>query len=50
MNDKNFEDRERMLGKVLSLFYETLYLWTTVLLSTLLVSYSDFFVDFSLSI
>jgi hypothetical protein len=29
MNDRNFEDRERTMGKILSLFVEILYLWTT---------------------
>jgi high-affinity Fe2+/Pb2+ permease len=28
MNDRKFEDRERTLGEILYLFYETLYLWT----------------------
>jgi hypothetical protein len=27
MNDINFEDRERYTGDIISLFFETLYLW-----------------------
>jgi hypothetical protein len=41
MNDRNFEDREKT-GKILSLFYETLYLWTAAYVSPLSLSYSDF--------
>jgi hypothetical protein len=31
MNDKSFEDRERILEEIQSLFFRTLYLWTDVL-------------------
>jgi hypothetical protein len=48
MNDRNFEDREDA-GEILSLFYETLYLWTAALVSPLLITYSDFLVCFGLS-
>jgi hypothetical protein len=39
---------ERSLGKILSLFYETLYLWTAAFVSPLLLSFSNFFVRFAL--
>jgi hypothetical protein len=32
-NDRCFEDKERMLGTILSLFYDTLYLWTVAYVS-----------------
>jgi hypothetical protein len=32
-NDKNFENRERPLGDILSLFYEPLYLWMAAFIS-----------------
>lgn len=37
------------LGEILSLFYETLYLWTEAYVSPLLISYSDVLVCFVLS-
>jgi hypothetical protein len=49
MNDRNFEDRERMLGEILSLFYETLYLWMMMYVSPLSINYSDFLIRFALS-
>jgi len=42
MNDKSFEDRERSLEKLKSLFFfYTLYLWTTTFVSPLVISYYD---------
>jgi hypothetical protein len=41
-NDRNFKDRERSLEEILSLFYDTLYLWTVAFVSPLSLSYSDF--------
>ena len=35
MNDRNFEDRGRSLGEIISLFFETLYLWTAAYVSPL---------------
>jgi hypothetical protein len=32
MNYRTFEDRERSLGELLSLFFDTLYLWTAAFL------------------
>lgn len=46
MNDKNFEDRERTLEEILSLFFETLYLWTPSFVFSLSLSYSDFSCSF----
>ena len=45
---KSFEDRERMQGEILSLFYEMLYLWTVAFASPMLISYSNFIVCFAL--
>jgi hypothetical protein len=42
-NDRNFEDKERMPGKIISMFFETFYLWTAAYVSSLLINYSDFF-------
>jgi hypothetical protein len=39
-NDRCFEERERTLVKILSLYYDTLYLWTAVHVSTLSISFS----------
>jgi hypothetical protein len=47
--DRNFEDIERTLGEILSLFYKKLNLWTIVFVSPLLIIYSDFLVHFALS-
>jgi hypothetical protein len=47
MNDRNFEDRERSLEEILSLFFETLYLWTAAFVSPLSLSFSDFLVRFA---
>jgi hypothetical protein len=41
MNDKNFEDNERTEEKILSLFFETLYLWMVAYVSPLSFSYND---------
>jgi hypothetical protein len=49
MNGRKLEEKERMLKEILSLFYETLYLWTTAYMSPLSLSYSEFFVRFTLS-
>jgi hypothetical protein len=49
MNDRNFEDSERSMGDIISLFFETLYLWTAAYVSPLLISYSDFLLRFTLS-
>jgi hypothetical protein len=47
MNDRSYEDKEKTLGEILSLFYETLYLWTVAYVSPLSISVSDFLVRFS---
>jgi hypothetical protein len=47
MNDIYFEDRERSLGEILSLFYETLYLWMAAYVSSLSISYSAFLIHFA---
>jgi hypothetical protein len=44
---KNFEDRERTLEEITSLFFKTLYHWTSAYVSHLSISYSDFFILFT---
>jgi hypothetical protein len=44
-----FEDRERTMAEIISLFFETLYLWTAAFVSPLSISFSDFLVRFALS-
>jgi hypothetical protein len=46
-NNKSFEDRERTLEKIASLFFKTLYLSTSPYVSSLSISYSDFLVLFA---
>jgi hypothetical protein len=48
-NDRSFEDRERTLEEIKSLFSKTLYFWTVVYVSPLTISYSDFIVLFASS-
>jgi len=47
MNDKSFKDGEEMLKEIKSLFFNTLYVWTTALVSPLVINYHDFFVLFA---
>jgi hypothetical protein len=47
MNDRSFENRKRTLEELKSLFFSTLYFWTTIFVSPLLISYHDFSVLFS---
>jgi hypothetical protein len=49
MNDRSFEDCERSLEEIKSLFFNTLYLWTTAFVSHLMIviSYHDFLVLFA---
>ena len=42
-----FEDRARTLEELQSLFFSTLYLWTTALIYLLVISYHDFLVLFA---
>jgi hypothetical protein len=46
MNYKSFEDQERILEEIKSLFFQTLYLWTAAYISPLSISHSDFLVLF----
>jgi hypothetical protein len=41
-NDRCFEDRERTLEKIKSLFFNTLHLWTAAYVSHLVISFHDF--------
>jgi purine-cytosine permease-like protein len=42
MNDRSFKDREKTLEKIKTLFFNTLYLWTAVFVSSLVTSYHNF--------
>jgi hypothetical protein len=44
MHDKSFEDGERTLKELKSLFLHTLYLWTTTFVSPLVIRYHGFLV------
>jgi hypothetical protein len=46
MNDRSFEDRERSLEEIKSLFFNTLYLWTAAFVYPLMISYHDFLILF----
>jgi hypothetical protein len=41
-NDRSFDDRERTLEEIKSLFFNTKYLWTAAFISPLGISYHDF--------
>jgi hypothetical protein len=43
-DDRSFEDCERALEEIKSLFFKTLYLWTTAFV---VISYHDFLVLFA---
>jgi hypothetical protein len=47
MNDRSFEDRERTLEEIKSLFFNTLYLWTTSFVFALVSSFHKFLVLFA---
>jgi hypothetical protein len=47
MNNRSFEDRKRTLEKIKSLFFNILYLWTTVYVFPLVISYHDFLFFFA---
>jgi len=44
MNDRNFENHERTLEEIKSVFFKILYLWTIAYVSPLTISYNDFLV------
>jgi hypothetical protein len=46
MNYRSFEDCERTLEEIKSLFFNTLYIWIAVFVSSLVISYHDFLVLF----
>lgn len=46
MNDSCFEDRERTLEELKSLFFNTLYFWTAAYVFPLVISYHDILVLF----
>ena len=47
MSDKSFEDHEITLEEIKSLFFNSLYLWTTAFISPLVISYHNFFIVFA---
>jgi len=49
MNDRNFEDGKRIMGEIIFIFFETLYLCTAAYVSPLSISFSDFLVHFAFS-
>jgi hypothetical protein len=42
MNNMSFEDHERTLEEIKSLFFNTMYLWTIAFVSPLVISYHNF--------
>jgi hypothetical protein len=46
-NDRSFEDCERTLERIKLLFFNTLYLYTYVFVSPLVIKYHDFLVLFA---
>ncbi len=49
MNDRSFENRERTMGKIIFMFFETLSLRTAAYVYPQSISFSDFLVCFALS-
>jgi hypothetical protein len=47
MNDRSFEDHEKTLEGIKSLLFNTLYLWTTAFVSSLVISFYDFIILFA---
>jgi hypothetical protein len=47
-NFRCFEDLENSMKNFVASFFHTLYLWTEAFLSSVCISFSDFFVRFSL--
>jgi hypothetical protein len=48
-NDRQFEDKERIIEELISFFFHFLYSWTAVFLTPLVLSFNDFLVLFSSS-
>ena len=48
-NDRSLDDSERMVAKLKSFFFKTLYHWTAALIFNVLSSFHDFLDLFSLS-
>jgi hypothetical protein len=47
MNDRNFENYERTLEELESFFFYTVFLWRDAFISSLVLSYHNFFCYFS---
>jgi hypothetical protein len=48
-NDRQFEDKKRIIEEIISFFFYSLYSWMTAFLAPLVISYNDFLVLFSSS-
>jgi hypothetical protein len=48
-NGRDFEDHERTLEEIKSLFFNTLYFWRAFFVFPLVISYHDFLFDFALT-
>jgi hypothetical protein len=48
-NDRQFEDKERTIEKLISFFFHSFYSWTVVFLAPLVFSFNDFLILFSSS-
>jgi hypothetical protein len=46
-NDRNFEDKERMIEELKTFFFYSLFSWTVAFLAPLVISFHDFLVTFS---
>jgi hypothetical protein len=49
MNNRSFEDHKRTMKELKYFYFNTLYLWTAAYISSLVLSFHDFFVLFSSS-
>jgi hypothetical protein len=48
-NDRQFEDKEKIIEELILFFFHFLYSWTAVFLAPLVLSFNDFLVLFSSS-
>lgn len=46
-NNRRFEDHERILEKIKSLFFDILYLWIIAFVSPLMINFLEFLVLFA---
>jgi hypothetical protein len=48
-NDRQFEDKERIIEELISFFFLSLYSWTAAFLAPIVINYHDLLVLFSSS-